>query len=259
MKQLISIAFGALSILIFLLGVLMVTGHVAVEIPTYLMVLNLPSIAVIIGGTFFQLFVSYPISQILGGFYNFLPRIYSKRFDYDSRLGEVTRVLEWQQLYLKSKQNAWPVLKVQSESDFESHIFELLETNYQKQDFLELAYAKINSLERQVNQSVKVFHLLSVSSPAFGMLGTIIGLLVMFNNFESNIQLASGIGLALMTTLYGIFFSQFVWIPASKRIQQFHSDLTFNYGILIEGLVLIIEEKSSLYIQDYLKAKVEKR
>jgi chemotaxis protein MotA len=259
MKQLISIAFGTLSILIFLLGVLVVTGHIALEIPGFLMILNLPSIALIIGGTFFQLFVSYPTSQILGGFYNFLPRIYSKRFDYESRLAEITRVLDWQQLYLKSKQNSWPVLKSQSKSDFESHIFELLETNYQKQDFLELAYAKINSLERQVNQSIKVFQLLSVSSPAFGMLGTIIGLLVMFNNFENNIQLASGIGLALMTTLYGIFFSQFIWIPASKRIHQFHSDLTFNYGILIEGVVLILEEKSSLYIQDYLKAKVEKR
>jgi chemotaxis protein MotA len=257
MKQLMSIAFGTLSMLVFLLGILVQTGYVVVEFPDYLMVLNLPSVAIIVGGTFFQLFVSYPTSQIRGGFHNFLPRIYSKRFDYTSRLAEIGRVLEWQQFYLKSKQNAWPLLKTKSKSDFETELFELLETNYHKQDFVELAYAKISNLDRQVNQHVKVFHLLSVSSPAFGMLGTIIGLMVMFNNFENDVQLASGIGLALMTTLYGIFFSQFVWIPAAKRINQYHVDLGFNYEILIEGLELIFEEKSAMYIQDYLTAKVK--
>lgn len=257
MKQIVTMFFSILTLLFFSFGVLMITGHISLEIPKFLQLLNLPSIAVILGGTFFQLFVSYPVSQIFEGLGNFLPRIYSKKFDQKSRLSEIDRVLDWQKMYQKMKQNAWASLKNQSKSAFESHIFELLETNYHKDDFVELAYAKISNLDRQVSQHVKVFHLLSVSSPAFGMLGTIIGLMVMFNNFENDVQLASGIGLALMTTLYGIFFSQFVWIPAAKRINQYHADLSFNYEILIEGLELILEGKSSLYIQDYLTAKVE--
>jgi chemotaxis protein MotA len=257
MKQLISIIFSLLALLFVVLGILMVTGYYTLEIPDFLLVLNLPSLAIILGGTFFQLFVSYPVTQIFEGLGNFLPRIYSRKFEQESRMSEIDRILEWQQLYQKSKQNAWPNLKNQSQSDFEFHIFELLETNYRKDDFVDLAYAKISSLDRQVSQHVKIFHLLSVSSPAFGMLGTIMGLMVMFSNFENDVQLATGVGFALMTTLYGLFFSQFVWIPAAKRIQQYHADLSFNYEIMIEGLELILEEKSSLYIQDYLTAKFE--
>ncbi len=213
--------------------------------------------ALIIGGTFFQLFVTFPAREIGKAFLDFLPRRSSKRTGQRRKEEQIERILLWQNTYQKSRQNAWSILDKNKAGDFESYLFKLLETNYGIDEFVELYQTKLSALERNSNQSFKVFQTLAGSSPAFGMMGTVIGLMVMFSNFENDVQLASGIGLALMTTLYGIFFAQLIWIPAAKRVQQFYSELKFNYDVVLEGIVLILQDKSPLYIRDFLTAKIE--
>jgi chemotaxis protein MotA len=259
MKIFYTLGFSLLSLLLFATGISMTLGFFNPELASYLLIFNLPSLAVILGGTFFQLFVSFPTPQIGQAIRDFLPGIYSRRFDQNRREDQIKKILFWQSTYQKSRQNAWSLLNNKEVPEFEAYLFKLLETNYKLDDFIELYQAKLSSIERKTSQSFKVFQALAGSSPAFGMMGTVIGLMVMFNNFENDVQLARGIGLALMTTLYGIFFAQIIWIPAAKRIIQFNTDLKFNYDVILEGIVLILDEKSPMFIRDFLKAKIENR
>jgi chemotaxis protein MotA len=259
MKFLITLVVILLSILMLAAGAFSTLGFFDLDLPPLLMLINFPSIALILGGTFFQLFVTYPVNQIGRAFLDFLPRISSRKFDQSRRKKQIDKILDWQGNFQKSRQNAWSDLAKNNTNSFESYLFNLLQTNYKVEEFVELYQTKIANLDRKSSQSYKVFQTLAGSSPAFGMIGTVLGLMVMFRNFENDVQLASGIGLALMTTLYGIFFSQLIWIPAAKRVQQFYSDLKFNYDVLLEGIVLILEEKSPLYIRDYLQAKIEEQ
>jgi chemotaxis protein MotA len=256
MNTLASFLLIILSIIFLLLGVFSILGYYQFDIPPVVAVFNLPSVAVILGGTFFQVFVSYPLTQIAEAARNFFPWIYSNRFETKSRLAIIETVLRWQESYQTSRQNTWTTIKEKRTDHVERYLIELLETNYKKEDFLGLARTKISSIDHLSARSQRIYSLLAGSSPAFGMLGTILGLLVMFKNFGDDMQLATGMGFALITTLYGIFMSQFVWIPASKRIAQYYLNLKFNYALMTEGLYLIMEEKSPLYIQDYLEAKI---
>ncbi|WP_289030883.1 MotA/TolQ/ExbB proton channel family protein [uncultured Algoriphagus sp.] len=257
MKTLISIFFSLMSLCLFLIGLLSSLGYFNLDFPEYLSLVNPSSILLILGGVFFQLFVSYPISQIGKAFNDIFSKIYTNRFEYLHRKELLEKVLTWQKSYQVAKQNIWSDQKSKNVDKFEFFVFELLETNYNIEEFEELTESKFSKLDRDVIQSQKIFQTLASSSPAFGMLGTIIGLIVMFQNFDNEMALAKGIGLALMTTLYGIFLAQFIWIPAGKRLNQFHVDLKFNYEIIVEGAKLILKEKSSLFIQDYLKAKIQ--
>lgn len=257
MKFLITLVFILISLVLLALGVSSTLGFFDPDLPPILLLINLPSIALILGGTFFQLFVTFPINQVGMALLDFFPRISSRKFDQSRRTKQIETILGWQANFQKSRQSAWPVLAQSNPKGFESYLFNLLQTNYKVEEFMELYQTKISNLDRKSNQSYKIYQTLAGSSPAFGMIGTVLGLMVMFRNFENDVQLASGIGLALMTTLYGIFFSQLIWIPAAKRVQQFYSDLKFNYDVLVEGIVLILEEKSSLYIRDFLQAKIE--
>ena len=259
MKIFLTLIFILLSLGLFALGIFSSLGYFNPDLPPLLLILNLPSMALIIGGTFFQLFVTFPSNQIGKAFLDFLPRLSSKGLKKKQGMEQIETILYWQSTYQKSRQNAWSILDKNKVSVFESYLFKLLETNYGIDEFVELYHTKLSSLERNSNQSFKIFQTLAGSSPAFGMMGTVIGLMVMFNNFENDVQLASGIGLALMTTLYGIFFAQLIWIPAAKRVQQFYSELKFNYDVLLEGIVLILQEKSPMYIRDFLTAKIENK
>lgn len=259
MKIVFTFLFSILSIGLFIAGIFSTLGYYKLDLPPILLVLNFPSIALIIGGTFFQLFVTYPFHQIGKAFLDFLPRISSRKYEQGKNEKQIDEILLWQSTYQKSRQNAWAILRKKKPGNFESYLFKLLETNYSIDEFVELYQARLTSLERSFTQSSKVFQTLGGSSPAFGMMGTVIGLMVMFSNFENDVQLASGIGLALMTTLYGIFFAQLIWIPAAKRVQQFYSELKFNHDLLLESIVLILEDKSPMYIRDFLSAKIENK
>ena len=259
MKIFFTFLFSAISLGLFAAGIFSTLGYFNPELPPFLLFLNLPSMALIIGGTFFQLFVTFPTSQIRKAFLDFLPRLSSRQIKLKQKESQVEKILLWQSTYRMSRQNAWTKLGQDQVNAFESYIFKLLETNYDTDEFVELYQSKISTLERNSSQSYKIFSTLAGSSPAFGMMGTVIGLMVMFNNFENDVQLARGIGLALMTTLYGIFFAQLIWTPAAKRVQQFYSEQKFNYDVMLDGIVLILEEKSPMYIRDFLQAKIEDR
>ncbi len=259
MKIFFTIIFTFLSVGLFTGGIFYTLGYFNLDLPPLLVKLNLPSLAVIIGGTFFQLFVSFPSNQIGRAFFDFLSRLFFTRVNEKKDMEQIERILLWQSTYQKSRQNAWSILRKNKVGDFESYLFKLLETNYSVDEFTELYKNKLSSFERNSNNSFKVFQSLAGSSPAFGMMGTVIGLMVMFNNFENQIQLASGIGLALMTTLYGIFFAQLIWIPAAKRVQLHTAEMKFKYDLLMEGIVLILQEKSPMYIRDFLTAKLENK
>jgi len=259
MKFISTLLFGVFSLGLFATGIFFTLGYFNPDLPPFFLILNLPSMALIIGGTFFQLFVTFSTFQIGKAFLDFHPRLFFRKIKLDQKNRQIEKILFWQSTYRMSRQNAWTQLGKGQVSDFESYLFKLLETNYGIDEFVELYQSKISSLERNSSQSFKIFSTLAGSSPAFGMMGTVIGLMMMFNNFENDVQLAKGIGLALMTTLYGIFFAQLIWIPAAKRVQQFYAELKFNYEVLLDGIVLILEEKSPMYIRDFLQAKIDDR
>lgn len=66
------------------------------------------------------------------------------------------------------------------------------------------------------------FRKLSVYSPAFGMVGTVIGLVNMLGNLSSPEQLGGGMALALLTTLYGSLFANLIFQPLAERLERMH-------------------------------------
>jgi chemotaxis protein MotA len=68
---------------------------------------------------------------------------------------------------------------------------------------------------------------MAVYAPAFGMVGTVIGLVNMLGNLSSPEQLGSGMALALLTTLYGSLFANVIFQPLAERMERVHeSELT---------------------------------
>jgi chemotaxis protein MotA len=78
---------------------------------------------------------------------------------------------------------------------------------------------------------------LAVYSPAFGMVGTVIGLVNMLGNLSSPEQLGGGMALALLTTLYGSLFANLFFQPLAERLDRLHeiemAQLAFDTDAII--------------------------
>ena len=94
--------------------------------------------------------------------------------------------------------------------------------------------------------------------PAFGMIGTLVGLIIMLQQMgEDPTQLGVGLALALITTLYGVLFARLVFIPAASKIQQREEIVRFRNYLVAEGLSLLAERRSPRYIQDKMNSYLD--
>lgn len=95
-------------------------------------------------------------------------------------------------------------------------------------------------------------------APAFGMLGTLIGLVIMLGNMGGDpAAIGPSMAVALITTFYGIILARLVFIPLSTKLAARNDVSLFKNVLQMEGLVLLAERKSPRYIQDKINSFVD--
>lgn len=248
------------SILIMVWGALMVMGIAGYNlIPETYEFLNLPSLAIVFGGILANVFISYPFQQVAKALRNSL-RLFSHSNITDDQLEQdIERILDWQQMIKQNEYQALSELQNKHNGKFEGYLFSLIDTNYSADEIRDLgeAYIEENYTRRQrINEIISN---MGSTSPVFGMLGTLFGLIVIlsggFNEVES---LVSGLGAALMTTFYGIVIGSLIFNPVAKKMQNIVSLQYFRKKLLLEGIILIQKRKSSLQIYDKLQAHMQR-
>ena len=92
-------------------------------------------------------------------------------------------------------------------------------------------------------------------APAFGMAGTLIGLVVMLGNMGADpAAIGSGMAVALITTFYGVMSARLIYLPIGVKLGAKNDETLFRNLLVTESLVLLAERKSPRYIQDKLNA-----
>lgn len=106
-------------------------------------------------------------------------------------------------------------------------------------------------------QSEAVFESLGAYSPAFGMIGTLVGLVKMCSTLDDPKTLGPALALALVTTFYGALLANLVFLPIAGKLQII-SDQEYMIGaMIIQGMTAIssganprsVEEMLSMYLQ----------
>lgn len=86
---------------------------------------------------------------------------------------------------------------------------------------------EIKSREREVDISINVMYSMAESAPAFGMIGTVIGMILMLQNISDPEALGAGLSVALLTTLYGAIVANMVMGPLAGKL-GYLSELDIN-------------------------------
>ncbi len=96
-------------------------------------------------------------------------------------------------------------------------------------------------------------------APAYGMIGTLIGLILMLKNLDDSSALGPGMATALVTTFYGVVLANLIFTPISKKLKA-QSDLeALQKELYIEGLLSIQEGENPRIIRDKLSAFLARR
>jgi len=106
--------------------------------------------------------------------------------------------------------------------------------------------------EAQVN----LLNTLAKFAPAFGFVGTIIGLINILNHMSDPSMIGPGMALSLLTTLYGLLFSNLCFLPLAKKLSEHIRHEALFLNVILEGLIDIAESKNpksiAYRLQSYL-------
>lgn len=111
----------------------------------------------------------------------------------------------------------------------------IMEKNYQRH--LLLREARLNIL----NSLIRL-------TQSFGFMGTVIGLIAVLGNLQDKANIGAGVSVALFTTLYGLLFANFIYIPLHRRYAERVRRELQIFPLITEGVMGLVNRESASHI-----------
>ena len=129
---------------------------------------------------------------------------------------------------------------------------------YSLEELSEILSTRIDYRELRENTQAGLFKSMGVMSPAWGMVGTLIGLVVMLSGFGGEgggtETLGAGMSAALITTFYGAVFANLFFLPMADKIK---TRITFSntmQNLQLEAARLIHQKKHPIIVREKLNS-----
>lgn len=110
------------------------------------------------------------------------------------------------------------------------------------------------SIEGRHKNLISFWDVLGSMGPAWGMIGTLIGLVDMLNNMSDASSIGPAMAVALITTLYGSLLANWICIPVSNKLKQDNDAEMMLKEVMIEGLLSIQAGENPRVIEEKLKS-----
>jgi len=233
----------------------LVVGSIVISTSNYLLFVHGASFTMVVGGTLAATFISYEPRYVMLSLKLVLKIVNSPPISRGMLKNEVGRMIRW--AYAVQK-NGPVALESESKKSVRGDPIlkfgvDCVISGYTGDEVREIMGNFVESTYGRNMAPVNIMKDMAASAPAFGMVGTLVGLVIMLDNMGGDpSDLGKGLAVAMLTTLYGVLFSRMLFMPAASKMAQRESILRFRNYIVLEGLVLLAEKKSPRYIQDRL-------
>ncbi len=227
--------------------------------------LNWQGLLLVLGGTFAAILINYPLSQIKCVFIGLSKIFTSEQVNQTGVIEEMVRLSHI------SKQKG--LLGVEKEID-------MIDDKFMQFALTEmLVYNDIDALRnsldnRLINTRIRhltcqeVYSNMAAYAPAFGMIGTVMGLIIMMTTQVVDTgtayagggaqdmlgSLLNGMGLALVTTFYGVLFANLFFLPVAGKLKVLTDMEVMRSEMIIQGVVALKKTEPTLLIKEQLLA-----
>jgi chemotaxis protein MotA len=105
-----------------------------------------------------------------------------------------------------------------------------------------------------LDEGSKIYRAIGDCAPAFGMIGTLIGMVQMFANMTDPSKLGPFMATALLATLYGALVANLFCLPLADKLHGKLLDEETNRTLIIDGILMIRDSKSPALVREMLLA-----
>src|SRR5690625_2982946 len=217
--------------------------------------LDVASILIVIGGLVASLLINFKKEQIQLAT-NVIRESFYKN---DQRLPELIALF----IHLSERARREGILALENELEEVDDAFlrkgmMLAVDGIEPEVINDIMNAEIIAMEERHYKGRVIIEKAGEYAPAWGMIGTLIGLVLMLGSLQDPSTLGPNMAVALLTTLYGTVLANLVFIPMASKLANKTEEEVFLRQIIIEGVIgvqsgqnpRILEEKLSAFLSD---------
>ena len=113
---------------------------------------------------------------------------------------------------------------------------------------------ELASMEGRHKAAIGFWENIAAMGPAWGMIGTLIGLVNMLKALDDPSTIGPSMAVALITTLYGSLLANWIATPIATKLKQKSEDEIMSKEILVEGILSIQAGENPRVIEEKLKS-----
>lgn len=236
--------FGIISGLGLIVGAIVVQGPIK-------QFLHLPSAMIVVGGTVAATLLTFPFRDVWAAVRAAVFVFQSDEPD-DNRM--VQAMVELSRL--TRRQGLLALQEVKTESPFLKRACMLIADSADDESIRATLRIEIESLKKRHFIVQDVFKKMSAYAPAFGMIGTLIGLVQMLARLSDPATVGPSMSVALLTTFYGSLLSTTIFLPVAGKLRARTLRQVHSLEIMFEGASCILENNNPLVVHEKLSSFV---
>ena len=208
------------------------------------------AIIIIFGGSIAATMIRFPLGVILHGLplgakYAFT----MSRLSAHDLVDELARIAE-----IARKQGPVGLEKVETDEPFLAKGIRYVADGYDLEFIRDNLERDRDNFLMHLDEGSKIYRAIGDCAPAFGMIGTLIGMVQMFANMTDPSKLGPFMATALLATLYGAVVANLVCLPIADKLHLRLVDEEINRTLMIDGILMIREAKSPTLVREMLLA-----
>jgi chemotaxis protein MotA len=209
-----------------------------------------PSVVMVVGGSIAVTVISYRPSDLKG-----LTKIMMRTllFKLPTPQQEIERIITYANLARKEGLLALEAKLQEVDDKFFAKGIQLVIDGFSADTVRDIMDLEHSFQQQRHSQGKKMVDTISTMAPAFGMIGTLVGLVQMLANMSDPSAIGAGMAVALLTTFYGAVISNVVMTPLSNKLDLRSKEEALLRNLMVEGIVAIQSGEKPQLIKEKLK------
>jgi chemotaxis protein MotA len=243
----------ALGVLLSIILFIFIIGFAANDPLSFI---NPTGLIIVIVGTIAAIFLSYPLKDIQHGLKSVKLIFLYEDLDPQRDANEIVAVA---QMWFNKDKHAIENTIDNINNPYLKTCFQLIVDNTPVEDILSLLKWRIARLRAKEKAEANIFYTLAAYSPAFGMLGTLIGMINMLQIIELKdiAGISYNMGIALITTFYGLIMANLIFNPIAIKLERRTEQRIMIMSMIMEGITLIADRRSPSFVRETLKSFIK--
>jgi chemotaxis protein MotA len=238
-------------------GLFLVLSPMLLGARGFLILFSLGGLMIVVGGVVAVAFMSFRADDVRKALAAVVGMLQEPGPAQDRLIEDMARIAKWAGLVKdRGTMNvASAIPRSEIEDPFIKYGLNMVLSDYGADDIRAMMERAAEAEYERDSTPVDILHAMASHAPAFGMVGTLVGMVALLANLSGDVSgVAPSLAVAFLSTLHGVLSARMIYMPAAARLGQDVEERRFRRHLIVEGMAMIAAKMPPMRIQDRLNS-----